>query len=244
MRTDRIPAHRTALALVSLAVGGAAAWLGSAPASAQAPAAAKAPATAETVADPALRRELLARMEKDQQAREQLIQWMQQQNRNPAGKSADDDPRLVELRKVDTENRTWLKQLIEKSGWPVASRVGTDGGHAAWLLVQHADDEPEFQKQCLELMRKAAPGEVSLTDVAYLTDRVMVKETGKQLYGTQVRLERGQWEVMPLAEPERVDALRKEAGMMPLAEYLAFVAKVYSGSAKEEQPAAKSSAPK
>ena len=115
--------------------------------------------------------------------------------------------------------------------------MGTDGAHAAWLLVQHADDAPEFQEHCLELMRKTPPGEVSPTDIAYLTDRVMVKETGKQLYGTQVRLNQGKWEPLPLAEPERVDALRKEARMSSLADYLKFVAQQYSGAPNGDKPA-------
>ena len=108
------------------------------------------------------------------------------------------DPRVTELRRVDTENRAWLKQIVEKSGWPTAGQVGKDGAHAAWLLVQHADDEPAFQKRCLELMTKAPAGEVSPTDVAYLTDRVLIKETGKQLYGTQVNFAKGKAEPLPL----------------------------------------------
>ena len=191
----------------------------------------------DSVANPTLRRELLARMEQDQQARMRLIDWMRERGQGDPHQVTGDDPRLADLRKVDQENRAWLKQLIEKSGWPGASQVGVDGAHAAWLLVQHADDAPDFQKHCLELMRKTPPGDVSSTDVAYLTDRVMIKETGKQLYGTQVRLNQGKWEPLPLAEPQRVDALRKEVQMAPLAEYLELVAKLYSGAPRGDQPA-------
>lgn len=225
-------------AILALATCGWLAWVS--PARATPQTTPDKPATkpaSENVANPALRRELLERVDRDQQVRQRLIQWMQEHKSDQPSQSGEEDPRVKETRQVDAENRTWLKSVLEKSGWPVASQVGTDGAHAAWLLVQHADEAPEFQKQCLELMRTAAPGEVSRTDIAYLTDRVMVRETGKQLYGTQVQLKDGKWEPLPLAEPERIDALRKEAQMQPLAEYLELVTKVYSGSTEINKPA-------
>lgn len=180
------------------------------------------------VSKPALRKELLARMAKDQEARMKLIELM---NSKPAQGSAPDpheDPRIQELQRVDRENREWLKKQIAECGWLGRSLVGDDGAHAAWLLVQHADDDPPFQKECLEKMQALPKEEVSATDVAYLIDRVMVKESGKQRYGTQLKMEDGKFVPVPLEDPDRVDALRKEVGMPPLAEYLEMVAKFYS----------------
>jgi hypothetical protein len=128
----------------------------------------------------------------------------------------------------------WLKKQIAEIGWPGKSLVGEDGAHAAWLLVQHADDDPPFQKECLEKMQAVPKEEVSATDVAYLIDRVMVKESGKQRYGTQLKLEDGKWVPVTLAEPDRVDALRKEVGMPPLAEYLEMVTKLYSAAPSQD----------
>jgi hypothetical protein len=70
--------------------------------------------------DEELRTELLRRMEQDQQAR------------------LSDDLESGAFATVDAENLPWLKNLIHSRGWPGASLVGTDGAHAAWLLVQHA----------------------------------------------------------------------------------------------------------
>jgi hypothetical protein len=50
---------------------------------------------------------------------------------------------------VDGENLPWLKELIAVRGWPGVSLAGEDGAHAAWLLVQHADAEPAFQRGAL-----------------------------------------------------------------------------------------------
>ncbi len=238
---------RTPFVLAAVTTVGLTALLGNSPqARAQQPGDPPAAAQTETVANPDLRRELLARMERDQAARQQLIQAMRDHpHGQPPQPGPDDDPRLRALRRVDRENREWLQGIIEKSGWPGASQVGTDGAHAAWLLVQHADEAPDFQRRCLELLRKAAPGEVAQTDLAYLTDRVMIKDTGTQLYGTQVRRrEDGTWEPLPLAEPDRVEKLRREAGMPPLAEYLDLVAKTYDAAPRAAPPPTGADKPK
>ncbi len=202
------------------------------------------------VSKPELRKELLARMAKDQEARMQLMELMKTQPGKGAAAPTPEDPRILGLLRVDRENREWLKKQIAETGWLGKSLVGEDGAHAAWLLVQHADDDPPFQKECLEKMQAVPKEEVSATDVAYLIDRVMVKESGKQRYGTQLKLEDGKWVPVTLAEPDRVDALRKEVGMPPLAEYLEMVTKLYSAApsqdAKEkssEQSAEKSKEP-
>jgi hypothetical protein len=36
--------------------------------------------------------------------------------------------------------------------------VGEDGAHAAWLLAQHADRDPAFQRRCLDLLTQAVAG--------------------------------------------------------------------------------------
>lgn len=188
------------------------------------------PAAEPPVSKPALRKELLTRMAKDQEARRQLIELMKSNSNPGAAAATAEDPRIQELQRVDRENREWLKQQIAECGWLGRSLVGDDGAHAAWLLVQHADDDPPFQKECLTKMLAVPKGEVSATDVAYLTDRVMVKESGQQRYGTQLKMEAGKFVPVPLEDPDHVDALRKEVGMPPLAEYLEMVAKVYSAT--------------
>ncbi len=176
----------------------------------------------------ALRQELLSRVKKDQEVRGRLIEWMRKQGQVDSQHLKESDLSVIkEMREIDTANHTWLKKVVEDSGWPMTSQVGKDGANAAWLLLQHADDDRPFQAHCLELMKQAPAGEVDAKDVAMLTDRVMVKQTGKQLYGTQVKIVNGRCEVVPLTEPDRVDELRKQVGFPPLAEYLKFVEQMY-----------------
>lgn len=127
---------------------------------------------------------------------------------------------------VDGENLPWLRQVIIGTGWPGRSRVGEDGAHAAWLLAQHADSDPAFQRRCLDLLTAAVGrGEAAISEQAYLTDRVMLHEGKSQEYGTQAIARDGRYEPRKLRDPEHVDQRRASAGLGPLAEYLARMAK-------------------
>ncbi len=179
------------------------------------------PIADQSIRLPELRRELLQRMERDQAPRRELLQRMQAER---VGDPQDLDPLrddlLRAIRDEDTANRAWLKQFIAEHGWPGRSLVGVDGAHAAWLLVQHADADPPFQKVCLQLMEAAPAGEVAGDDVAYLTDRVRLAEGRPQLYGTQLEFRDGAWVPRPIEAGEQVDQRRKERGLPTLAEYL------------------------
>jgi len=152
--------------------------------------------------DEALRAELLQRVEKDQDARKA--------------------PDFDRMREVDAENLPWLKAVVAERGWPGSSLVGVDGAHAMWLMVQHATEDLAFMRQCLDLLTAAvAAGEASVTDQAFLTDRVLLHEVGQQVYGTQMTRRGGKWIADNLRDPDTVDERRAAVGMGPLAERLA-----------------------
>jgi hypothetical protein len=186
--------------------------------------------------DPDLRAELLRRVKTDQDARVALIEFMKRHGDDPAKLSADQKAELANLGEAvgaaDKENTARLTKIIDQSGWPTVSRVGRDGAHAAWLLVQHADANPKFQRTCLDLMTKLPKEEVSQTDVAYLTDRVLLAEGKRQVYGTQFTNAGGKWEPRPLDKPEKVDERRKAVGLPPLAEYVKQLEALYGGPQK------------
>jgi hypothetical protein len=151
--------------------------------------------------DAELRGELLRRMEADQTAR---------RAEDPAAMAA-----------TDAENLLWLKRVIAEAGWPGASLAGPDGAHAAWLLAQHADADPAFQRHCLGLLTSAvAAGEATRRELAYLTDRVLLAEGKPQEYGTQVTSSGGEYIPRNLRDPGNVDSRRASMDLEPLADYL------------------------
>jgi hypothetical protein len=175
--------------------------------------------------DPKLRQELLRRFDEDQKARQAVLPLLENQKiSDPAEIKKMDLPEIKKLNEVDRRNSDWMKKIVDQYGWPGGSLVNSDGAHAAWLLVQHADHDLGFQKRCLELMEKAAKqGEASPGDWAYLTDRVRIAEKKKQIYGTQLRRQDDKWKPLEIEDASTVDLRRKGVGLPPLAEYLKFV---------------------
>ena len=117
-----------------------------------------------------------------------------------------------------------MKAIVSAFGWPLKRMVGSDGARAAWLLVQHADHDVEFQHKCLELMKPhEGTGEANPGDIAYLTDRVLVNEGEMQVYGTQFHEVDGVRQPWPIRNPEQVDVRRNAKGLKTLKDYAEFM---------------------
>ena len=114
---------------------------------------------------------------------------------------------------IDRKHTARIKELVAQIGWPTVSKVGSEGSHAAWLLVQHADHDVDFQKECLTLMKSAPEGEVERRDVAYLEDRVRVNSNQLQLYGTQFIEVNGTFVPRGIECLEKVDERRLSMGL-------------------------------
>lgn len=161
--------------------------------------------------DPALRDELLKMMESDQAARKALIR-----------SNFQDEAAKKHLREVDTANTARMKEIVAEKGWPGKSLVGQRAALAAWLLVQHADHDRDFQRQMLPLLEQAvARGEADGRNFAYLTDRVLLGSNMPQRYGTQFHEVDGKLVPRPIEDEANVDARRAAVGLGPLSEYAA-----------------------
>jgi len=197
------------------------------PAAAQQPIASP-PAAIATPAQPQLATELLKRMEEDQAARRLFTDLLKQSQGKPQDEIEKERAELSKkLQAVDDENRLWLAEKIKQFGWPGKSLVGEQAAHAAWLLVQHADADPDFQERCLEQMKAAGSGEVTPIDIAYLTDRVLVARGRPQVYGTQCEEVDGRFQPRACVDPDALDQRRKEVGLQPIKEYLQVMEQVY-----------------
>lgn len=119
---------------------------------------------------------------------------------------------------VDKRNARRMREIVSEIGWPTTSKVGAQAEHAAWLLAQHA--ELEFQKESFALMAREPGHEVCARHLAYLEDRIRVREGLPQRFGTQWQENDGGWEPLPTLDPEDLDARRRAVGLEPIAEYL------------------------
>jgi hypothetical protein len=128
---------------------------------------------------------------------------------------------------IDEKNTSRMKQIVADIGWPTVSKVGTTASNMAWLLVQHADHDREFQRDCLALMKTQPAEDVDVKNIAYLEDRVRVGEGHMQLYGTQFHTVQGELEPFPIEDQEHVDQRRAEISLNTLAEYAAHIRSLY-----------------
>ncbi|MBO2464974.1 DUF6624 domain-containing protein [Actinomadura violacea] len=117
---------------------------------------------------------------------------------------------------VRQDNTEWLKAVIAEHGWPGRTLVGDHAAEAAWLLAQHSDQQPEFQRHCVRLLRQAVQeDQAPAWCLAYLDDRVRVAEGRTQLYGTQYR----DGVPYPVEDPDGLDERRVAVGLEPHADY-------------------------
>jgi len=127
---------------------------------------------------------------------------------------------LEEDEGLDERNTERLKAIIEQIDWPTVSKVGEEASHMAWLLAQHADHDPDFQRQCLALLKDAPPGEIQLKEIGYLDDRIRFHEGRPQLYGTQFTVsEDGVFGPAPIEDIEHLDERRASLDMGSFAGY-------------------------
>lgn len=123
---------------------------------------------------------------------------------------------------ADSINKLKAKAIIKEFGFPGYNKVG-DWSNDFWAIVQHCDDDIAFQKQVLVLLKKEVDrNNASKENYALLTDRILVGENKKQIYGTQIQrdLTTGKSAPFPLKYPKQVDRLRRKMGLEPLAVYV------------------------
>jgi hypothetical protein len=183
---------------------------------------------AEPPTHPDLRMELIARKDREQRLRPELVEWQQ---KNPNASPEEVQERWRPIGEVDSENTAWLKPQMAALGWPGFGRVGRDGEGAAFLIVQHSPDR-DFQKQALELLQAAvATGEGSPSGMALLMDRVRVFGGQPQVYGSQGAYQPdGSIGPGEIEDRDSVDARRLRVGLEPLDDYIKGLNRFYVGS--------------
>jgi Family of unknown function (DUF6624) len=160
-----------------------------------------------------LRKELLEMIDHDETVREELAQTGEL--------FYGYHPKMAE---VHRKNAKRLDEIVMQYGWPDESVVDKDGAEAAWRIVQHAIDQPDFQRRMFaRLLEAAAEGRIERWQPALLEDRIRALEGRPQKYGTQFDWdENGQMSTYPeIEDPSIVNELRASVGLPPLEQAIA-----------------------
>jgi hypothetical protein len=127
-------------------------------------------------------------------------------------------PRLEEIHR---SNSSRLRQIIAVFGWPGIALVGDKGAKAAWRIALHAITEPAFMRQCRDSIDAASQaGDAPRWQFAIIDDRIRVYEGKPQRYGTQLRYGPDGLEPHPIENEGRINSMRMQAGLPPLAQTL------------------------
>lgn len=124
---------------------------------------------------------------------------------------------------VFTTHQTRLKQIFDQHGFVGFDLAGKDGSQNFWLMVQHSDHTPDFQKQVLEKMKiEVEKGNAKPSNYGLLVDRVKLNTGENQVYGTQVSYNMNICQAYPksLEDSVNVNKRRKSVDLEPIEEYL------------------------
>ena len=133
------------------------------------------------------------------------------------------DSLAVKVRFNDSLNLLLVSDILDQYGWLGIEQVGEKANTALFSVIQHADLRPDVQKKYLPLLETAVKqGKARGQYLAMLKDRISIRESGYQLYGTQVTLNpvTGTVSQRPLFSSTDVDIFRASVGLPPLRYYL------------------------
>jgi hypothetical protein len=173
-----------------------------------------------------LSEELAHRTQRDQLVRHLILELIETPGAGPDDNAITWLRLFQRMKGIDQNNRRWIKRQLEELDWFTISQFGEEADNNAFLLVQHATDDPDFMREIHMRFERLLPqGEIAPDNYALLTDRLAVMDGQPQPYGSQFECRNGVQSLQtPLSDPEDVvDARRAEVGLPTLADYRAVL---------------------
>ena len=130
----------------------------------------------------------------------------------------------LKMEETDSTNLASVSRILDKYGWP--SGLSDAANKAIFLVIDHSN--LKTMNKYVGLFRDAVvKGYLSMNDLVTMEDRILMNASKPQKYGTQAYslVEDGKTVIYiwPVEDPDKLDALRKSVGLMPIGEYLEMV---------------------
>ena len=130
----------------------------------------------------------------------------------------------LKLDETDSTNLASVSRILDTYGWP--SGLSDAANKAIFLVIDHSD--LKTMNKYIGLFRDAVEkGYLSMNDLVTMEDRMLMNAGKPQKYGTQAYslVENGKTVIYiwPVEEPDKLDALRKSVGLIPIEDYLEIV---------------------
>ena len=113
-----------------------------------------------------------------------------------------------------------ITNVLQNKGWMGISEVGELANQTLWLVIQHAP--LNIQEKYLPLLEKSATiGESKARYLAFLKDRILMRQGKKQIYGTQSlwNKEKSKNVIWAIADYKTVNQRRKKVGLESIEDY-------------------------
>ena len=113
-----------------------------------------------------------------------------------------------------------LTEILDEHGWLGVNRVGESANQYIWLIIQHSD--LEVQEFYLPVLKESvSKGESPGWHLAFLEDRILVRNKKEQKYGTQAIWDKElkQNKICPIEDVHTVDQRRAKLGLETMEEY-------------------------
>ena len=130
----------------------------------------------------------------------------------------------LKLDETDSTNLASVSRILDTYGWP--SGLSDAANEAIFLVIDHSN--LRTMNKYIGLFRDAvAMGYIQMNDLVTMEDRMLMNDGKPQKYGTQayslVEDSKTVIYIWPVEDPDKLDALRKAVGLMPIQSYLEIV---------------------
>ena len=126
------------------------------------------------------------------------------------------------MRQIFIINQKTIKEYFKKYGIPTISKDGKNESYYFWLIVQHSDNDVNFQEKVLKKMKYFIKNnDINKSNYAYLYDRVKKNKNQPQRYGTQMIYDStGTHFPYKLEDEKKLNQYRNEMGLESIEDYL------------------------
>lgn len=116
---------------------------------------------------------------------------------------------------VDRKNTDWLLHRLDEGSLPPPCSLGKKGVTAVWLIAQHSQDDTIRSRLKSFLENSAQEGFLDKRNYYTFVDRVELRNTGTQIYGTQYQCDHATGERFrrPVRDEENLASRRKKVGL-------------------------------
>ena len=125
------------------------------------------------------------------------------------------------IKEQDSLNELIVTRILDNYGWLSHNQIGYMANQSLWLVIQHAPIET--QEKYLELLKESVDkGGSEGWYLAFLEDRILMRNNKKQKYGSQLiqNKETGEYQLYPVEDPENLNKRRAKIGLEPIEDYL------------------------